>query len=173
MPNLLERTFTWLETYRPVVVLAPAVLVVVVVLLVMVRLEYVQTGFAGKTIWDWMQVVAVPVVGIIVAGWFVIVAQGVGRRNALERDMANERERQDVLQSYLQQMKQLVLGDQLLVASDNAAAKAVASALTFAALRRLDGTRKGVVIRFLHESELIRKENPVISLNLADLAMRC
>ncbi|MDQ5854538.1 MAG: pentapeptide repeat-containing protein, partial [Chloroflexota bacterium] len=37
-------------------------------------------------------------------------------------------------------------------------------------LRRLDGERKGILLRFLQESQLISATNPIISLRTADLS---
>lgn len=138
-------------------------------LFVLVRLNYIETGFAGKTIWDWLKVVAVPIAGFILGGVFAIVAQMAGRRAELERELATERERQEILQSYLIQMTQLMLSDALKSDSEGVAGRAVASALTFAALRMLDETRKGILVRFLHESQLIRRDGPTISMAFADL----
>ena len=47
--------------------------------------------------------------------------------------------------------------------------RAVARAQTLTVLRRLDGERKGAVVRFLRESALIDTDTPIVGLRGADL----
>ena len=44
-------------------------------LFVFVRLDYIETGFAGETIWDWLKVVAVPIAGIIITVLVAVIVQ--------------------------------------------------------------------------------------------------
>ena len=84
--------------------------------------------------------------------------------------MATERDRQATLRSYLQQMTDLILQDESQGPLNQPSIRAAANALTDTVLRTLDGPGNGILIRFLHESELIRTDNPIISLALADLS---
>ena len=127
-------------------------------------------GLAGKTLWDWMEVLGTPVTVGIIAGLFLLWAQR-GRRDArVERELTTDRAREAALQSFLGSMTSLILERELLKSEPGSAARAVARAQTLTVLRGLNGIRKGLVTRFLHESALIAKTSPVISLDLADLS---
>jgi uncharacterized protein YjbI with pentapeptide repeats len=96
-------------------------------------------------------------------------------RTRKDRLLALETRRDEVLQSYLQQMSELMLDRHLLQSPPGSEISGVARTLTITTLRRLDGKRKGEVVRFLHESNLIRADpgrryrTAVIDLENADL----
>jgi hypothetical protein len=69
------------------------------------------------------------------------------RRAARDRASAEDRAREETLATYLRQMSDLM--------TRGGRATADAQTLTLVALRRLDGARKGLVVQFLHEAELI------------------
>jgi hypothetical protein len=126
------------------------------------------TGFSGKTLWDWIDVLGVLLVVVVAGGLFGFATQRASQRAELERELATDQARQDTLRAYLDRMAALVLQEKGLLNSEpGSAIRAVAQAQTFAALRVLDGTRKAILIRFLHDSQLISKERPIISLSLA------
>ena len=57
------------RSYWPIVILASGVVkagLAGLLLFVLVRLNYIETGFAAKTIRDWLKVVAVPIAGVII-----------------------------------------------------------------------------------------------------------
>jgi len=117
----------------------------------------------GKTLWDWLQLLIVPaiLVGLTFA-WSASQTRGDNRRA--------DRQTQDAaLNDYLKQMSDLILTGHLRP-NDKYAEDAgeVARAITLTTLRRLDGARKGEVVRFLSEAKLITG-TPVVSLNSADL----
>jgi hypothetical protein len=89
-----------------------------------------------------------------------------------ELDVEDQRAQDEALQACLDEMSRLLTdkdrplrrsrpGDDL---------SAVARARTLAVLRRLDSRRKGSVVQFLHESELIKKDKPVFLLAGIDLS---
>ena len=104
--NLVIRA--WLVTVPLVVVL-----VLVLTLTILVLTNHMQSGFAGKTIWDWIEVVGVPFVAVLVAGWFAIWAQTVGQRAEQERERDTERAREASLREYLDRMSDLILDHRL------------------------------------------------------------
>jgi uncharacterized protein YjbI with pentapeptide repeats len=124
-----------------------------------------------KTLWDFLQLLVIPIALVGLA--FALNAYQSDReakreaaraarenRNAMraraeDRATAREARLDDVLQSYLGRMSDLVLDRGLLRSQSGSNTQAVARTMTLAALRQLDATRKGHVIRFLHESNLI------------------
>lgn len=129
-----------------------------------------RTGFSGKTLWDWMEVVGVPVTVVLFAGGFGIVAQRASQRAQQESERDIERGRETTLREYLDRISDLILNHDLQKSEENSPVRAVARALTLASLRSLNGPRKGILVGFLYESVLISIETPVISLRWADLS---
>jgi uncharacterized protein YjbI with pentapeptide repeats len=134
-------------------------------------------ALGGKTVWDWLQllgVLAIPVV-IAVGGW-MFGAQQSAHQNKLEDQRAkNERQievqrAQDAaLQAYLDQMSQLMLGGDLRRSEEDSEVRTLARARTRTVLGRLNSRRKGSVVQFLYEADLINKKHPVVSLSKVPL----
>lgn len=146
--------------------------VIVAVVLILVGLVYsgvLETGFTGKPLWDWMEVVGIPVVVVIIASAFGLVAKRTGQRNEEQREIDIDRAREATLRSYLEVMSNLILVKNLTTSEEDSPERAVAHAHTFMALRNLDGPRKLVLLQFLKESGLIDKDKNVISLYKANL----
>jgi len=114
----------------------------------------------AKTAWDWLQLLIVPA---MLAGLVVFFNASQASRdqrhedNRIRVDRALEREaRYDAtLESYLTQMSKLMLERHLLNSRRGSPLRKVARAITLTTLRRLDGRRKGEVVRFLHEAGLL------------------
>ena len=122
-------------------------------------------GFRGKTLWDWLQLLIVP--AILIAVTFAWSATQTRSDNNRE-----ERRGQDAtLQTYLDQMSDLMLNKQLRTAKAGSPVRAVARTVTLATLRRLNGERKGEVVRFLAEAKLLdgKDQDPQVDLGGADL----
>jgi uncharacterized protein YjbI with pentapeptide repeats len=85
-----------------------------------------------------------------------------------EREIATDRQLEAALQTYLDRMADLLLKGELLTTKSEDV-RNVARIRTLTVLRGLDRTRKGVVLRFLQEAELISKENTIVNLAGADL----
>ena len=124
-----------------------------------VRHGWTWTGLAHKTLWDWLQLLVVPLVLAGVA--FALSAAQSGRdqrredrRAARELAIAADARREEALRSYLQQMNELLLHERL-AARTPSPARNVARTLTLTVVRQLDGVRKGLVVRFLFESGLL------------------
>lgn len=143
-----------------------------------------NTGFETKTLWDWMELLIIPFVLAIGAFYLNRSERAVERQIAenrikedrqlaedrakLEREIATDRQQEAALQAYLDRMADLLLHEKLRTA-ENEEARDVARIRTLTVLRGLDAKRKGLVILFLFEANLIRTEEPVISLEGADL----
>jgi uncharacterized protein YjbI with pentapeptide repeats len=117
-------------------------------------------GLSGKTFWDWLQLLVIPLALAGVAFGLNYFAnerdqQREDRRAALERSIASDRRREDALGVYMQQMSNLMLERGLLTSPEDSEVRGIARALTLSVLRRLDGRRKGFVLQFLNEAQLI------------------
>jgi uncharacterized protein YjbI with pentapeptide repeats len=117
----------------------------------------------AKTLWDWLQLLVVPAILIgITFAWSATQTRSDNRREdrRIEADRAAAEEtRQDAtLQGYLNQMSGLMLDKRLLASNEGDAVRAVARTVTLTALRRLDGERKGEVVRFLQEAGLLEAD---------------
>jgi uncharacterized protein YjbI with pentapeptide repeats len=97
--------------------------------------------------------------------------ENADQQRTLDRELADERRQDDILQAYLDEMSRMLtdkerplhraeLGDYL---------STVARARTITTLSRLDAKRKGNLIQFLYEAGLINRGHPLVSLTDADL----
>jgi hypothetical protein len=107
------------------------------------------TGFRGKTLWDLLGLLIVPLV-IALAGWWL---SEVSTRN--QQQVEAERARQSVLQSYIQDMSELLLNKGLATSKPDSLITRVARANTVSTMHRLDGARNRILIRFLLDSDLL------------------
>lgn len=131
---------------------------------------HLETGFSEKTLWNWLELVGMPVMIAIITAVFAFARQREAKSAEDQRERDIDRAREATLRAYLDDMTKLILEHELQDSKKESAERAVAQAQTFMALRTLDGRRKGVLMQFLKESQLINKVNPIISLNLADLS---
>jgi uncharacterized protein YjbI with pentapeptide repeats len=126
---------------------------------------------AGRTLWDWLQLLLVPV-GIALALFALNNSQAnreraraerqaaqdrlqANRRAANDRAIANQRARGDTVRVYLQQMSNLLLDHDLRHSRIGSDVRVLARTLTLTVLPQLDGERKGLVLQFLSEQQLI------------------
>jgi hypothetical protein len=134
------------------------------------------TGFKGKTLWDFLSLLIVPVMLVLIGIMFNRAETQrqndiEDRRATAQAEVEADRVQEAALQNYYDEMTQLLLEQDLRTSQP---AQVIARARTLAVLRGLDGSRKGMLVRFLHEAELIQvsssiTETPVINLHGADL----
>ena len=130
------------------------------------------TGFANKTLWDWLQLLIVPVM-IAIVGAGLAAAQGYFQLQAEER-----RAQDEALQAYLEGMGNLLLDEELLSSQEGDEVRTLARARTLTILGQVDGTRKRSVVLFLYESQLIlvresqliQQDLPIVVISGADLS---
>src|SRR5215212_9110048 len=150
------------------------------------------TGFADKTLWEWLQLLgalAIPVVLAAAGLWFTAQQDQrqekiEDRRAESERAIEDQRAQDAALQAYLDQMNTLVLEKNLhnpdpdgvfkiAPVSKVNKAEILARARTLTVLRRLGPNRKAQVLQFLVEAALVQnlpdRGRPVIRLVGADL----
>lgn len=126
---------------------------------------------SAKTLWDWMGLLFIPVV-LAVGGYIFNLTVS---RNAQE--IEESRQQDDVLQTYLDKMSELLLDkdNPLYLSKQGSEVREIARAQTLTALRRLSGSRRGVLLQFLYEADLIsydsgyvNKDKPIITLSKTD-----
>jgi uncharacterized protein YjbI with pentapeptide repeats len=129
----------------------------------------------AKTLWDWLGLLVVPAV-LAAGGYLFTRAESSSTREATE-----QRSQDEALQAYLDQMGQMLLDEDrpLRQSEEGEEVRSLARARTLTVLSRLDGERKGTVVRFLYESSLIgrikdpvgrEKDNGIVDLRDADLS---
>ena len=104
----------------------------------------------GKNLWDWLQLLIVPLLLAIGGLWFN--AQQNERAGASEKD----RQLENALQTYLDKMAELLLANELMNKKDIAGDPAVdiAKIRTVTTLRLLDMDRRNILLQFLIDAEL-------------------
>ena len=154
------------------------------------------TGFDGKTLWEWLELLGVPIALAVLGIIFQQQEQKRSREEAKEqREISADKAKDEVLQAYFDRLSVLLVDKNLLAIAarlyskdetqndgdqDNKlsaeqqelfyVAVDIIRARTLSILRRFqkDGKRKASVIRFLIESEVIGKAK--LSLSFADLS---
>lgn len=140
----------------------------------------VERNAKMTTRWDKGAVVALLAVGVSIAGLIFTVRQfdsqlttGVHQFNVEQSAAAaqlRDEQRQTTLNDYLDAMSNLVLTHHLAArGKSEQPARALALARTETAVRDLDGARKGTLIRYLWEADLLTSPRPVIKLYRANL----
>lgn len=118
-----------------------------------------RPSLQNKTLWHWLELLVVPVV-LATGAAFIQWQAGVRQEN-----VTTDRNRQDTLAKYLEQMTTLLIQEQLRSSPPNSEVRVVARARTLTALRELDGERKGQLILFLAEAGLISKKCEILSVS--------
>ncbi|HEX4864940.1 MAG TPA: pentapeptide repeat-containing protein [Acidimicrobiales bacterium] len=133
--------------------------------------RYRWTGFRDKTLWDWMQLLGVPLVLAGIALLFNLREQERDeQRAATDRSIAVDAQREQTLQKYLDTMTELMLDRGLPSSKPGDEVRTVARTRTLALLRQLDGERKGIVVQFLHLSHLVQGDHAVLDVAGADIS---
>jgi hypothetical protein len=117
-----------------------------------------------KTLWDWMELLIIPLV-LAIGG--LIYNHAEQKRN---RENISENIQEMTLQQYFDDMTELLIDKGLRQFEVESEKRIVARAKTLMVLRTLNGERKGLLLRFLYEAKLINSESPVISLANADFS---
>ena len=139
------------------------------------RFDWSTTGFPDKTLWDWLQLLIVPLVLAIGALAFQLAntrteSQIAQQRYEQDQRIAMDKQHEDLLQAYLDRIAELLLEKQL-AASDSEEVRQIARVRTITVLTQLDAQRIGYIFTFLREVGLMStaSTNCVVSLKDADL----
>jgi uncharacterized protein YjbI with pentapeptide repeats len=190
--NLRPEIWKGLLEERTLTLIAIGVsLTAIVVLLAIGGAASRWTGFRGKTVWDVLQLLIVPL-ALAVVGFLFTMQQDIrqqdiederarqarnieDQRAAAERELAKQRAQDEMLRAYLDQMSHLLLAKNLRGSEEDSVVRTLARAQTATVIQSLDGSRNQNVIRFLDEAHLIGKDQPSIHLlaksNLQDAGL--
>lgn len=108
------------------------------------------TYYPTKGLWDFLELLIIPVVigiGAALFNW---------QQKVREQDMAQDRQQEEALQSYLDKMAELMLKDKLLEKKDSEDDPVVdvAQIRTVTTLRILDKDRRNILTQFLRDANL-------------------
>lgn len=140
----------------------------------------------ARTLWDWLQLLIIPAALALIALLFnqvqaerdqtraderVRVDQTrADERARVDREITVDNQKEEALGSYTEAMSKLMLESHLRDSEQGSEVRVLASTRTLSTLRRLNGERKGIVLQFLADANLIGKADPVIDMTNADLS---
>jgi uncharacterized protein YjbI with pentapeptide repeats len=130
-------------------------------------------GFRGKTFWNWLELLVIPLTLAAIGFMFDLRQQQIEEERAERAQQLEERRAQDTaLQAYLDQMGDLLLVRKLRESPEGSEERTLARARTLTVLARLDPRRKADVMGFLIEANLVQgvEGPPIISLAGANLS---
>src|SRR5215204_1423533 len=109
--------------------------------------------FGGKTAWDWLQLLVVPLMLALITVLFTQQQDArqqelENQRAEAERELAEQRAQDETLQAYLDQMSHLILDRQLLEVEQGDPVHTLAQARTSTAILRLDAEHNESVTHF-------------------------
>jgi len=122
------------------------------------------SGFQKKSFWDWLQLLIVPL--MLALGAFYLNSAADFR----DYQIAQERKQQEILTDYFSKMQDLIVETKKIKETPSSKEsnpeerlllefRPTAQALTLSVLEQLDGKRKGKVITYLAESQLINLQD--------------
>jgi hypothetical protein len=142
-----------------------------------------STGLHHKTLWDWLQLLVVPIVIALLAGLFTTVQilyqqareerlqARITQQNAeIQRFIEEQRAQSASIGAYLDLMTNLLLERNLNYSEENSVVRAIAQAQTTRVLRDADPSGKQTVLLFLRDSGLLDGRSPIVDLSNADLS---
>jgi Pentapeptide repeats (8 copies) len=132
-------------------------------------------GF-NKPLYDWMQLLIIPVVLALIAVWF----NRIDKKNELaiaqkraddEHALAIDNQQEAALQGYLDRMQDLLLHEKLRESKPGDEVRNVARVRTLTMFFQLNTRRTNYLLSFLRESGLVSKDasQSIITFNKADL----
>ena len=154
------------------------------------RTAWTRREVGGKTVWDWLQLLIVPIILSLITVAFTWQqgarqqriederaqqAQKIeDQRAEAEREIQEQRAQHATLQAYLDQMGTLLLDRDLHNAGEDSDVRRLARARTLVVFDALASGRQNRALRFLRETELIQTTTPdrppIISLKYASLS---
>lgn len=130
------------------------------------------TGFQTKTLWDWMELLIIPL-ALAIGAFFLNRSErgsereAVDKRAKLEREIAKDKQQEEALQTYISKISELLL-EKKLRTTRRKEVRDVARTLTLSVLRILNEQRSNLAIQFLREARVINDKNSI--LNNAEMA---
>jgi uncharacterized protein YjbI with pentapeptide repeats len=158
----------WKKISKPLLVVVTFVASVLVIALIggIIGGYVFNWGWAGlsqKTLWDWLQLLVIPLALAVIA----ILFNRSERKN--EQRIASDNQQEAALQEYIKEMSEILLEKNLRKSEVDAEVRKIACIRTLTVLHRLDNSRKKNIVQFLYESGLIDKNEPIVNLRGANL----
>jgi hypothetical protein len=150
--------------------------------------RWTRWGFRGMTVRDWLDLLIVPVMLALFAGFFTTVQAfwQTAAEDARQQALANQtakiqrfveefRVQEASLQQYLDLMTNLLIKNSLRISEEGSEVRAIAQAQTLTTLRKMDPQGKRTVVLFLSDAGLIQRSlgdttEPIVKLSEADLS---
>ena len=137
-----------------------------------------QPRWGGKSVWDWISLLPVPIFTAWITAQVAIHTSNKQieistRQNEIfeQREQVQENRNQQALLNEYQKDISRLAEQQLLAKEDGfEVIKTSARAKTLNVLEALDGKRKGKLIQYLADAQLIEVDNPIINLGRANLS---
>jgi len=130
----------------------------------------------GKTLWDWMQLLFIPIVLAVAGFWFNHRERKIEQQRVeADREISFDNQREAALKEYIDKISDLLLEKHLQESPPESEVRKVTRVRTLTVLPRLDSRRKRTVLQFLYEAGLINKNNPIVDLqgvDFTDIFMR-
>jgi len=122
----------------------------------------------GKTLWDWLQLLIIPVMIAIGGFWLNQLQKSREEKHALMLEL--DKQHIASLQEYLANMSAMLKEKQLRESGEDNEVRNIARIRTLTVLSRLDSEHKRSVLQFLYEARLIQKDKKIIDLRGADFS---
>ena len=138
------------------------------------------TGFSDKKLWHWIKLLFQAIAALAIPISIIVGLNQFNAQQAANAHTALEQQQETTLQTYLDNIQDLLLNHNLLGDSPPPKTDAarvtikeiqeLARVRTLTTLRRLDADHNRIVLRFLQDAHLIGIQDAVINLSNADLS---
>lgn len=170
----------WQKSKRPLSVIVIIAVSILLVVLIVVEVSLYGTGFAGKTLFDWLNLLGVLAIPVIVGlGTLVFTTRQTqiseeNRKQQHETDLqiTEKQQQQAFLETYFDKMSEMLLEKGLRNSKPDDEIRHLAQARTLSALHRLDAVPNSTLLDFLFGSDLLRRttDTDIINLQYANLS---
>jgi uncharacterized protein YjbI with pentapeptide repeats len=135
------------------------------------------TGLIGKTLWDVLELLIIPATLAGVAAFLDKLERKTDRENAnkraeVDREIAQDNQREVALQNYFDAMTRLILDNKLRNSKPKSEVGRIAQVKTTSTLEILDTDRKGKLVNFLCDLGIVKGKDgklPIVLLYSVDL----
>lgn len=114
------------------------------------------TGLQNRTLWDVMQFICTAAVPVVLTWWSLQQGYRADLQEKGSRERNEDNQKAALMSNYLDSMSQYLLGEPS-ESQNTDTADMIARARTLNTLRQLDAERKGLLLKFLYEANLVRK----------------
>ena len=128
------------------------------------------TGFADKTLWDWLQLLGILVIAGATLLFSIQQARLADLQHQSDQKIATDQLQESILDTYQKDIAGLILSQPLDTSPQGIRGRLAARAYTIETIFRLDSPHKGRLIQFLYGAHLLQTEQPVVDLSQADLS---